>query len=244
VGDCLNFIPGRWSAQALDELIRASSVIAGAGDRIAFLSGKFLGTAYRGSTLIGSETVPEVLVANLEGMDCFTYIDYIEAMRLSGSFREFSEKLKKVRYRSGEVAFLTRNHFFSDWTQYNRDFVLDVTEVIGGKHAEKTKKILNRKGDGTEFVGGLPSVERVITHIPSEAVAPAMLGRLKTGDYVGIYSSLRGIDVSHVGIILRKGGAVSLRHASVKHRRVVDEDFPTYIAGTPGVVVLRPREAL
>jgi N-acetylmuramoyl-L-alanine amidase-like len=244
MGDCLNFIPGRWSAEALDEFIRASSVIAEAGDRIAFLSRKFLGTSYRESTLIGDETIPEVLVINLEGMDCFTFIDYIEAMRLSGSFREFTEKLKKVRYRAGEVAFLTRNHFFSDWTQYNRDFVLDVTEVIGEENAEKTKKILNRKGDGTEFVRGLPSVERVITHIPSEAVAPAIIGRLKTGDYMGIYSSLAGLDVSHVGIIIREGETISLRHASTAHHSVVDEDLPAYIARTPGVVVLRPREAL
>jgi cell wall-associated NlpC family hydrolase len=241
-GSRLSFIPGRWSAGALDVLIRASSAIAEAGERIAFLSEKFLGTPYRESTLIGNETVPEVLVVNLEGLDCFTFIDYIEAMRLSGSFREFAEKLRKVRYRSGEVAFSKRNHFFSDWREYNRDCVLDVTKAIGGKNTEQTRKVLNSKGDGSGFISGLPSVERVISHIPSEAVDRAMLGRLRTGDYVGVYSSLQGLDVSHVGIIISKRKTVSLRHASSKHRSVIDEDFASYIAGTSGLMVLRPRK--
>jgi hypothetical protein len=223
-------------------LINASSVIATPGEKIAFLSEKFLGTPYRESTLIGNDTVQEVLVVNLEGVDCFTFIDYIEAMRLSGSFREFTEKLRKVRYRSGEVAFSKRNHFFSDWTEYNRDCVQDVTEAIGGKNTEKTRKTLNRKGDGTRFVDGSPIVERVISHIPSEAVDLTMLGRLRTGDYAGVYSSLPGLDVSHVGVIINEGKTVSLRHASIKHRSVVDEDFAAYITGTSGLVILRPRE--
>jgi cell wall-associated NlpC family hydrolase len=241
-GASLLFSPGRWSAGELDELIHASSIIAAAGERIAFLSEKFLGTPYRESTLIGNETVPEALVVNLEGVDCFTFIDYIEAMRLSRSFREFTEKLRKVRYRWGEVAFSRRNHFFSDWTEFNRDRVEDVTEAIGGENAERTRKILNRKKDGTLFVGGVPTVERMVSHIPSQAVDRSMLGRLRTGDYLGVYSPVAGLDVSHVGVIISEGKTVLLRHASVKHRTVVDEDFAAYIAGTAGLMVLRPRE--
>jgi cell wall-associated NlpC family hydrolase len=241
LGDHLILTLGGWTAEALDELIRASSVMADAGERIAFLSGKFIGTPYRESTLFGDATIPEVLVVNLEGLDCFTFIDYVEAMRLSGSCRDFSEKLKRVRYRFGEVAFSRRNHFFSDWRQYNREFVLDVTEVIGGTGAEKTRKILNRKEDGTEFIKGLPSVERAITYIPSKAVDRAVLGMLKTGDYVGMYSTLPGLDVSHVGIVIREGERISLRHASATFRCVIDEDFAAYIAGRPGVMVLRPQ---
>jgi hypothetical protein len=240
IGTGLRFSPGRWSAGALDVLINASSVIATPGEKIAFLSEKFLGTPYRESTL--DETVQEALVVNLEGVDCFTFIDYIEAMRLSGSFREFTEKLRKVRYRRGEVAFSERNHFFSDWAEYNRDCVRDVTEAIGGAHTEKTRKILNRKGDGTLFVSGVPTVERVISHIPSQAIDRPMLGRLRTGDYVGVYSPLPGLDVSHVGVIINEGKTLFLRHASVRHRAVVDEDFTAYIAGTAGLMVLRPRE--
>jgi hypothetical protein len=241
-GAGLLFVPGRWSVGALDVLIRASAVFATPGEKIAFLSEKFLGTPYRESTLIGNETVAETLVVNVEGVDCFTFIDYIEAMRLSVSFREFTEKLRKVRYRSGEVTFSKRNHFFSDWAEHDRGLVRDVTEAVGGKNTEKTRKILNRKGDGTRFVDGVPIVERVISHIPSEAVDRTVLGRLRTGDYAGVYSSLPGLDVSHVGVIINEGKTVSLRHASIKHRSVVDEDLAAYITGTSGLVILRPRE--
>jgi hypothetical protein len=59
---------------------------------------------------------------------------------------------------------------------------------------------------------------------------------------VGVYSPLPGLDVSHVGVIINEGKTLFLRHASVRHRAVVDEDFTAYIAGTAGLMVLRPRE--
>jgi hypothetical protein len=234
-------VPGRWSAEALDDLIRGSSGIA-AGERIALLSETFLGTPYRESTLIGNGTTPEVLVVNLGGVDCFTFIDYVEAMRLSGSFSEFAEQLKRVRYRSGGPAFAQRNHFFTDWAESNKDFVEDITVPVSGGHSEKIVKVLNRKEDGTQFIRGIPSVERVLDYIPSRAVDRAMLKRLKTGDYAGIYSSEPGLDVSHVGVVINVDGMLYLRHASIRYRRVVDEDFAAYVAGTPGLIVLRPRE--
>jgi len=70
-----------------------------------------------------------------------------------------------------------------------------------------------------------------------------MVQKLKTGDYAGIYSALQGLDVSHVGIIIKDGSYVSLRHASSdrRYRKVIDQDFQEYISGTPGLIVLRPR---
>ncbi len=235
------FIPGRWPAPALDALIRESSGIA-AGERIAFLSEKFLGTPYREGSLIGDEITPEVLVIDLEGVDCFTFIDYIEAMRLSCSFSDFAGKLLSVRYRSGQPAFAERNHFFTDWTEFNTDCIEDVTAAVGGKSSEKTTKTLNRKEDGTAFVRGIPAFDREVCYIPSRAVDHEMLKRLRTGDYAGIYSPLRGLDVSHVGIVIDDRGLLFLRHASSRYRRVVDEEFAAYISGCPGLILLRPRE--
>jgi hypothetical protein len=65
---------------------------------------------------------------------------------------------------------------------------------------------------------------------------------LRTGDYVGIYAEARGLDVSHVGIIVKSDDTAHLRHASSipSHRRVIDEDFVTYMSGKPGMIVLRP----
>jgi hypothetical protein len=69
-----------------------------------------------------------------------------------------------------------------------------------------------------------------------------VLGEFHNGDYVGIYTDVDGLDVSHVGIAIREKERVFLRHASsaAASRRVVDQLFGDYIREKPGVVVLRP----
>ena len=68
------------------------------------------------------------------------------------------------------------------------------------------------------------------------------MSKLKTGDFAGIYTDKEGLDVSHTGIIIKKGGKVFLRHASSreKNQKVVDEELSEYMQNKPGLVVYRP----
>lgn len=234
---------GNWKIEELDAFIKQAASAADAGERITFISKLFLGTGYRESTLIGDEIKAEVLVINLAGIDCFTFIDYVEAMRLSASFGGFKENLKKVRYRGGVVSFKGRNHFFSDWVEFNPGVVSDVTDDVGLGDIKTIRKVLNLKKDGTLFVPGIAPVEREIKYIPSSAIDEAKLTQLKNGDYIGIYSDLPGLDVSHVGILIREFGRLILRHASSKKeiRKVVDQDFMEYVKNKPGIIVLRAK---
>lgn len=50
------------------------------GEVISRVSSAFLGTPYQADTLIGGPGIPEVLVANFNGVDCFTLADYVEAL--------------------------------------------------------------------------------------------------------------------------------------------------------------------
>jgi hypothetical protein len=223
---------GRWTEKRLDQILVKASAINDPGSRIDFLSKQFLNTSYKESTLIGDISTDEVLVINLEGLDCFTYIDYIEAMRRSRSYLEFRKNLVTVRYKGGETAYKNRNHFFTDWKAFNSNFIIDVTEHIGAGKTKSVSKRLNDKDDGTLFLPGISCRHK------------AVVAKFKTGDYVGIYSKIQGLDVSHVGIIIRQDDTVSMRHASSvkKHRKVIDEDFKYYIGNKPGFVVLRPRD--
>ena len=90
------------------------------------------------------------------------------------------------------------------------------------------------------FLPGIRPFERMISYIPSESVNKTTCCAIKTGDYVGIYSNLSGLDVSHVGIIVKDGPGIYFRHASSAARKVVDQDFSEYIAGKPGIIILRP----
>jgi hypothetical protein len=238
-----HIILGRFSQNDLNRLMRESSQIADTGKRINFLSEKFLGIDYVESTLIGDKDTPEVFVINLEGVDCFTLIEYVEAMRLSATFSSFEKNLKRVRYRAGELSFISRNHFFTDWKESNSDFVEDATGKIGGDKTITIQKTLNQKKDGTFFLPGVPSLNREINYIPSLLIDNSVPDRLETGDYAGIYSATEGLDVSHVGIIVWKGDSIYLRHASSQREvgKVIDQDFRRYLTGKPGIIIFRPR---
>ncbi|MCC7203155.1 MAG: DUF1460 domain-containing protein [Nitrospirae bacterium] len=218
-----------------------TAAITDIGERIGYISGQFLNIPYKESTLTGSITIPEALVINLEGMDCMTFIEYIEAMRLSGSFKEFTENLKKVRYRDGEVSYKNRRHFFTDWTAYSPRTVKDVTTLIGGIRSRKIIKRLNLNPDGTYLLNGIPPTERELACIPADAVDDKVVEKLRTGDYVGIYSDRGGLDVSHTGIIIKDERKIHLRHASSRKAtgQVLDEDLKDYLERKPGLIVLR-----
>jgi len=236
---------GKWTSEKLDALLHESSKLNDIGSRIDFLSRHFLETPYQESTLIGDINTPEVFVINLEGVDCFTFLDYIESMRLSSSFQEFKENVKKVRYQKGEtVSFEKRNHFFTDWREFNSTRIDDVTERIGGETVIRVKKLLNKKEDGTCSLPGIQPKERFIHYIPVNAIDNGIIDRLKTGDYIGIYATEKGLDVSHVGIFIQEGEKIYLRHASSleEQRKVVDQHFKDYIVGKPGIIVLRSKK--
>jgi hypothetical protein len=235
--------PGRWSEDDLARLIREAACIEDVGERIAFLSGHFLGADYRESTLIGGAEIPEKLVINFEGIDCFTFLDYVEAMRLSRNFSEFKDNLKKVRYQSGAVGYVQRNHFFTDWIDFNKEFVEDITGEVGGQKIRKADKSLNIREDGTFFLEGINPREREIFFIPAESIDETVIARLQNGDYAGIYTKKEGLDVSHVGIIIKKEGKTILRHASSleANRKVVDQDLKEYLTDKPGLLLLRAK---
>jgi hypothetical protein len=237
---------GKWTARSLGSLLRAASAIGDTGERIAFISRHFLGTPYVGNTLQGiegtneslNEALTEVFVVELGGLDCLTFLEYVESMRLSRSFDGFIENLKTVRYTNGKVEYINRRHFFSDWTDAT---VEDVTAAVGSGLAEISAKALNLKEDGTYYLPGVKPVDKLITYIPGTLIDDKIISGVRTGDYLGIYSQKSGLDVSHVCIAVREGGRVYLRHASSIRNEVVDEEFFHYMEGKPGLIIYRAR---
>lgn len=236
-------ILGKWTKEKIDSLLRESWSIDDITSRIDFLSAQFVETDYKESTLIGDAWTPEVFVINLKEVDCFTYLDYTESMRLSRSFADFKENLRNIRYRSGVISFGNRNHFFSDWREYNADHLEDITSYVAGGTERIEGKRLNEKEDGTNYLQGIPVTERDIAYIPSSAINNDIMANLKTGDYAGIYSNKPGLDVSHVGIVINRDNSLFFRHASSpdKYGKIVDQDFKNYISDKPGIVILRPK---
>jgi hypothetical protein len=232
---------GAWNQERFEKVMMKASRILITGRKIDFISRQFLGTHYREGTLIGNEKVAEMFIVDLSGVDCFTFIDYVEALRRSDSFSAFKNNLTRIRYKSGTLAFDHRNHFFSDWSVFNGDFMEDVTASVGGPYTRSSRKTLNVREDGTPYLPGIAPVERTIDYIPASAMNRPVIQKCRTGDYIGIYTNEPGLDVTHVGIIIKNKGKVYLRHASSlpEYRKVIDQDFTTYMTCKPGFLVFR-----
>lgn len=234
---------GSFTEKDIDALLSYSYKTYRVSERIGYISSKFLGIKYKENTLIGNMDTHEVFVVNLEFLDCMTFIEYVEAMRLSQDYKEFIDNLKKIRYKNGIVSYFTRNHFFTDWIETNSKSIEDITNDIGREYAVKITKDINLKEDNTLYVPGIPHRLREFSYIPSVYFKKELIDRLSTGDYIGIFSESMGLDVSHVGIFILKDNKYFLRHASSKekYRKVVDEDFIEYVNNKPGIIVFRPR---
>lgn len=234
---------GRWSDAELAQMISAARRIESPGERIAALSGHFLDTPYVANTLIGDPHTAERLVIDLAGFDCFTFLDAVEALRRAADAADFPAQLQQVRYRDGQVAYENRRHFFSDWVAEEAAMIADVTAAVGGLRAQTVVKQLNLKSDGSRWMPGLPVLRREVTYLPAQAIDQDVLSALRAGDYVGIYSGLAGLDVSHTGLIVKRDGRVMLRHASslASAMRVVDVDLLEYLQGKPGLLVYRVK---
>lgn len=216
---------------------------ADAAQRSELLSRQFLGTPYGADTLIGSRDRPEELVVELAKVDCFTYADYLEALKRAANRDEFVKALIDVRYRDGIVSFDTRKHFFTDWSAVFPELATDVTASLSPA-AVQVGKSLNAKDTGENYLPGLPVVPRAVTYIPSGSVDADVIGGLRTGDYIGAYATDGGLDVTHVGLYVDGADGPVLRNASslLANNQVVDEPFLGYVQTVPGIVVLRPVE--
>jgi hypothetical protein len=231
------------SAQILQNLLAARNNPSGGWftNRSELLSRQFLGTPYGANTLIGSASEPEQLVVELQRVDCFTYSDYVEALKRGADRDQFVAALASVRYKNGVVTFQNRKHFFTDWAASTPSVATDVTTSVSPNAVQVTKN-LNKNDSGGVYLPGVPVVSRTISYIPSGQADSGVLSRLRTGDYIGAYADDGGLDVTHVGIFIDAPGGPVFRNASslAANNMVVDSSLLDYLKTVPGIVVLRP----
>lgn len=221
----------------------------------------FLDVPYVASTL---EKEPEGLVINLRGMDCMTLVENTVALTktLQGatpSFDTFCKNLQTVRYRNGEINdYADRLHYTTDWIFENerRGLVKDVTHEIGGISLPVAVSFMSTHPDRYKplkenpvLVAKIASKEEEINarsyyYIPEPEINKQAAG-LKDGDIVCFVTTIKGLDVSHVGVIGRVGEKFTFIHASTTHKKVIINEAPLqeYVAGlkrNSGIMIVRP----
>ena len=61
-----------------------------------YFSSAFLGRPYKAHTLIGDKNNKEVFVLNLDEMDCFTYLDYIQSLIESKDYYTLTKRIMSI----------------------------------------------------------------------------------------------------------------------------------------------------
>lgn len=203
--------------------------------RIDEISRQFVGRPYFSNPLGSGPEEKESLVCSLEGFDCVTYIEAVLALALSKTVEDFTSMLRKIRYASGKVEWLRRNHYMVDWMKENeaRGFIVDITEGAGV--IEKTR-LLN-------VVRGLPAKTAVFFCYPKRRWK-SIADKIETGDIVLFASVKKHLDVFHTGFLIRRDGGILLRHATRKRGAVVEQRIEEFLADhrMSGLILARPKE--
>jgi len=225
----------------------------------------FIGTEYVAHTL--EKDGAEQLVINLTGLDCTTFLETSLAFARcikSGSttFEDYKKELTYIRYRDGIIdEYPSRLHYFSDWIYNNikKGIVKDVTKELGGEeikfnvdymstHPESYKHLK----ENPDFIPVIREQEKEINkrtyyYIPKTKVK-AIETKIKTGDLIAITSSVKGLDINHVGYAVKmKDGKTHFMHAPQVDTKVQITPEPLHeylkkIKRHTGIIVLRIRE--
>ncbi len=221
----------------------------------------FKGTPYIAHTL---ETSQEQLVVNLREMDCTTFAENCLAITKTiqngkKTFKHFCIELKNIRYRDGKInGYTSRLHYFSDWIFDNqkKGLVRNVSEEIA--HIPYEKKIdfmsthpssYKQLKDSNQLVKDITILENKISarsmfYIPEDKIAEVE-PQLHEGDIVGLTTGIDGLDMVHVGILVRVEGRIHLLHASSAAKKVIIsentlEDYLQNSKTANGIMVARP----
>jgi hypothetical protein len=221
----------------------------------------FLGVPYVAHSLEGQGE--ERLVVNLRAFDCTTFMESVLVLSRcirSGqtTFEEYQRELQTIRYRGGTIeGYESRLHYFTDWVQDNagKGVVRDVTRECGGEQDNRPISFMTahvasypRLSD-TAALTALRNIEHRLSaserYLLPKARVESASDRLATGDIIGITTTLQGMDVSHVGIVVRSGGKVKFLHAPLSGAVVTltSSTLSDYLAKNDkqtGIVVARP----
>ena len=139
----------------------------------------FLGCPYLTDGLIGSHDTKEEFVTRRDAFDCVTLVETVLAECFSEAYdTSFKDELRELRYRNGEISWLSRLHYFSDWLETNEAHGR-VRAVFPGlsetrrtlsllSHFDRTRAKLPIRTPGSlyeRFGGGeIPDLEVVFDH--------------------------------------------------------------------------------
>ena len=227
----------------INELLRKGAECGknNANELVAFYAKQLLGTPYVAHTL---ESNREWLTINIDELDCTTFVETLYALTratldMRRSWRDFARNIESIRYRNGELGdYSSRLHYVSDWIANNshRGNIREVTaEIDGAKYEIKTINFMTANRDKYPQLADSAMFAKIknfeigyrmhrYPYLKKEWIdSKKTAAGLRNGDFVALISKTEGLDVSHMGIIIKEGNSFKLLHASSKEKKVVLE---------------------
>ena len=223
---------------------------------IAGLAEAFLGSPYLAFSLEGSGS--EQLRLDLTQFDCMLFVEQLLAMATADSFDEFAHQTRRLRYRNGHVDYCTRQHYFHDWVLSAQHQGLLETDTSWPGQVTRALP-LNFMSSHRDQYPALQS-PRLFDCIHKRergrwieqqylplASLDAALPSLRSGDLFAVATSMRGLDVSHTGVLVRDGSRLDAIHAAPGRGVIRSRSFARYLRSLPdaiGAVIVRPRSRI
>lgn len=206
-------------------------------ERIDAVSARALGTPYFLGPLGEGPGAPfdTKPLMDLTRVDCVTFCEQTLALALSPDYATAQKTLQRIRYKQGEIAMETRNHYFmADWIPHNAWLVSEITPQLPG-HVWLERTISHRQLFANNNYAGIQVREPDRTlkkaYVPDTALN-GLEKHLRSGDIAVLIQDAPGIFAAHTGIMIQKSdGSWVLRNAtSLDPKQVVDTPWPTLIA--------------
>lgn len=248
----------------INQLLYKASKINDPQERIATIGQEFIGTPYVSGTLEGD---PETLKVNLDQLDCTTFIETVMTIAYTAgehrtSWHDYVYNLEKIRYRGGVLnGYASRLHYFSDWVVDNvhRGTIKEyTTRMPANDWIVKTIDFMSTNREKYPALTDSTEYERIksceigyrnhrFPYIKASKLSnKAINASLKNGDIIALTTKIPGLDVSHLGIIVKINGIPHLMHASSKKGSVIIDDLSLvdYIRrnGNTGIRIIRLNE--
>ena len=200
-------------------------------DKIAVYSRLALGTPYvQGCLGEGPRgACDKDPLMDFSRVDCMTFCEQTLALATSNNYDDAFNNLQKIRYRNGRIGFANRHHFvMADWLPHNQWLLRNITEEKGGRLCKEMVKTIDRRKFAESFgcndTKHFPPPERIrITYLPKQYLL-TISDKLKGSEIMVLITTRDGMFAAHLGFIMKnKDGSLLFRHASLLHKKVIDE---------------------
>lgn len=210
------------------------------------IANAFVGEKYVSGTL--EQGIDEPLTISCSRLDCTTFVELVVAIAMSArngdtDFGSVCQNLERIRYRNGKNSgYASRLHYISWWItdEAKSGIVKEITALMSNERQGGTLDYMSTHPDSypllvehPHLINEIANREKIsemdnICYIPKERLGNSNTLDIREGDIIAITTSIKGLDVTHIGFAYYNNGKLCLLHASSEKGMVIKESRPLY----------------